>query len=69
MVFYEVPYCNKTHFELAQMTAGLQLSVTGALGFCTVHLVEPKAQMVLVACSCSSNSEDNRSLAGTDIQT
>jgi hypothetical protein len=35
----EVPYCIRTHFESAEMAAGLQLSVTGVLGFRTVHQV------------------------------
>lgn len=38
--FYdEVPYPIRMHFESAEMAAGLQLSVTGALGFRTVHQV------------------------------
>ncbi|CAI8599165.1 unnamed protein product [Vicia faba] len=67
-VYGRVDPC-RTRFESAEMAAGLQLSVTGALGFRTIHQVEPKAQMVLVACSNSSNSEVNRSLTGTGIQT
>ncbi|GAV61758.1 TPR_11 domain-containing protein [Cephalotus follicularis] len=38
----------KKHFELAEVAARLQISVTGVLGFRTVHQVEPKAQMVLL---------------------
>lgn len=37
--YYEVPYYFRTHFESAEMAAGLQLSVTGVLGFRTVHQV------------------------------
>ncbi|KAF3457759.1 hypothetical protein FNV43_RR02418 [Rhamnella rubrinervis] len=35
--------------------AGVQLSITGALGFRALHQVEPKAQLVLVADTTSSN--------------
>lgn len=59
----------RTHFESAEMAAGLQLSVTGVLGFRTVHQAEPKAQMVLVTNTSSSNSGDNHPLMGTGIQT
>ncbi|GAY66005.1 hypothetical protein CUMW_245380, partial [Citrus unshiu] len=48
----------RKHFESAEVAAGLQLSVTGVLGFRTVHQVEPKAQMVLVANTSSSNTSD-----------
>ncbi|OIW21816.1 hypothetical protein TanjilG_11551 [Lupinus angustifolius] len=50
-----VDSCRK-HFESAEMATGLQLSVTGALGFRTVHQVEPKAQRVLVTNTSSSNN-------------
>ncbi|CAO2842093.1 unnamed protein product [Amaranthus hypochondriacus] len=43
----------RQYFEAAALTVGLEFSVTGALGFRTVHQVEPKAQMVLVACKSS----------------
>ncbi|KAK9188352.1 hypothetical protein WN944_019753 [Citrus x changshan-huyou] len=46
------------HFESAEVAAGLQLSVIGVLGFRTVRQVEPKAQMVLVANTSSSNTSD-----------
>ncbi|KAI3415053.1 TPR_REGION domain-containing protein [Psidium guajava] len=39
---------NRHHFDSAEMAAGLQLSVTGVLGFRTAHQVEAKAQRVLV---------------------
>ncbi|XP_020213040.1 tetratricopeptide repeat protein 27 [Cajanus cajan] len=58
----------RMHFESAEMAAGLQLSVTGALGFRTVHQAEPKAQMVLVTNTSSSNV-DNCPLTGAGIQT
>ncbi|KAE9608627.1 putative 43kDa postsynaptic protein [Lupinus albus] len=50
-----VDSCRK-HFESAEVASGLQLSVTGALGFRTVHQVEPKAQRVLVTNTSSSNN-------------
>ncbi|XP_027904629.1 tetratricopeptide repeat protein 27 homolog [Vigna unguiculata] len=56
----------RMHFELAEMAAGLQLSVTGVLGFRSVHQAEPKAQMVLVTNTSTSNVD---SLTGTGIQT
>ncbi|KAK7350764.1 hypothetical protein VNO77_09697 [Canavalia gladiata] len=59
----------RMHFESAEMAAGLQLSVTGVLGFRTVHQAEPKAQMVLVTNTSSSNNADNCPLIGTGIQT
>ncbi|KAH9707103.1 TPR REGION domain-containing protein [Citrus sinensis] len=56
-IYRRVDSCRK-HFESAEVAAGLQLSVTGVLGFRTVHQVEPKAQMVLVANTSSSNTSD-----------
>ncbi|PON38477.1 N-terminal acetyltransferase A, auxiliary subunit [Trema orientale] len=49
----------RLHFESAEAAAGLELSVTGVLGFRTVYQVEPKAQMVLVANGSSWNSSEN----------
>ncbi|MBA0849280.1 hypothetical protein Goshw_013880 [Gossypium schwendimanii] len=51
--------------ESAEVAAGLQLSVTGILGLRTVHQVEPKAQMILVAntSSKSVSSDINTSIA------
>ncbi|KAH9771572.1 TPR REGION domain-containing protein [Citrus sinensis] len=43
---------------VSEVAAGLQLSVIGVLGFRTVRQVEPKAQMVLVANTSSSNTSD-----------
>ncbi|ESW09834.1 hypothetical protein PHAVU_009G160200 [Phaseolus vulgaris] len=56
----------RMHFELAEMAAGLQLSVTGVLGFRSVHQAEPKAQMVLVTNTSTSNVDN---VMGTHIQT
>ncbi|XP_052487858.1 uncharacterized protein LOC105782843 isoform X2 [Gossypium raimondii] len=51
--------------ESAEVVAGLQLSVTGILGLRTVHQVEPKAQMILVAntSSKSVSGDINTSIA------
>ncbi|PSS16407.1 Tetratricopeptide repeat protein [Actinidia chinensis var. chinensis] len=46
---------SRLHFKSAEVASGLQLSVTGSLGFRTVHQVEPKAQLLLVANSRTSN--------------
>ncbi|XP_050223386.1 uncharacterized protein LOC126673331 [Mercurialis annua] len=58
----------RQHFGSAEASAGLQLSVTGVLGYRTVHQAEPKAQRVLLvntsssseaaSVSCSSTSND-----------
>ncbi|CAD5333260.1 unnamed protein product [Arabidopsis thaliana] len=45
----------RLQLESAKAAAGLEFSVTGALGFRTIHQVVPKAQMVLVANTSSSN--------------
>ncbi|KAL5541482.1 hypothetical protein UlMin_009192 [Ulmus minor] len=58
----------RLHFESAETAAGLELSVTGVLGFRTLHQVEPKAQMVLVANTCSSNSNENCQLDKKSFQ-
>ncbi|XP_027343083.1 tetratricopeptide repeat protein 27 homolog isoform X1 [Abrus precatorius] len=67
-VYGRVDSC-RTHFESAELAAGLQLSVTGVLGFRTVHQAEPKAQMVLVTNTSSSNNADNCRVMGAGIQT
>ncbi|GMH03114.1 hypothetical protein Nepgr_004953 [Nepenthes gracilis] len=58
----------RKHFESAELAAGLKLSVTGVLGFRTIHQVEPKAQMMLVANRRSSNSFVASSLVSTSPQ-
>ncbi|QCE13580.1 superkiller protein 3 [Vigna unguiculata] len=68
-VYGRVDSC-RMHFKSAEMAAGLQLSLTGVLGFRTEHQVEPKAQMVLVTNTGSSNNVDeNCPLTNTGIQT
>ncbi|EFH48018.1 predicted protein [Arabidopsis lyrata subsp. lyrata] len=48
---------SRLQLESAKAAAGLEFSVTGALGFRTIHQVVPKAQMVLVANTSSSNGD------------
>ncbi|KAK3205795.1 hypothetical protein Dsin_019841 [Dipteronia sinensis] len=67
-IYGRVDYCRR-HFESAEVAAGLQLSVTGALGFRTVHQVDPKAQMVLVANTSSSNTGHASPSINPGIQT
>ncbi|KAI8544710.1 hypothetical protein RHMOL_Rhmol08G0316900 [Rhododendron molle] len=51
---------SRLHFASAELESGLHLSVTGSLGFCTVHQVEPKAQLLLVANPVTSNGVIDR---------
>ncbi|KAL9279752.1 putative tetratricopeptide-like helical domain superfamily, acetyltransferase A, auxiliary subunit [Arabidopsis thaliana] len=48
---------SRLQLESAKAAARLEFSVTGALGFRTIHQVDPKAQMVLVANTSSSNGD------------
>ncbi|KAJ0037598.1 hypothetical protein Pint_23169 [Pistacia integerrima] len=66
-IYGRVDSCRR-HFESAEVAAGLQLSVTGALGFRTIHQVEPKAQMVLVANTSTSNNTSTCPSADQGIQ-
>ncbi|GMJ02837.1 hypothetical protein like AT5G17270 [Hibiscus trionum] len=62
-------HSGRLDFESAELAAGLQLSVTGILGLRTVHQVEPKAQMILVAnTSSKSGSGDINTSIDPDIQ-
>ncbi|KAL4569426.1 hypothetical protein LXL04_025062 [Taraxacum kok-saghyz] len=45
---------SSSHFQSAEKSSGLSLSVSGSLGFRTVHQVDPKAQLRLI--SNNSNS-------------
>ncbi|CAF2120033.1 unnamed protein product [Brassica napus] len=47
----------RLQLESAKAASKLELSVSGAFGFRTIHQVEPKAQMVLVANTSSSNGD------------
>ncbi|GKV20826.1 hypothetical protein SLEP1_g30887 [Rubroshorea leprosula] len=66
-IYGRVDSC-KSHFESAEVAAGLQLSVTGVLGFRTMHQVEPKAQMVLVANLSISDGGHTYISAGARVQ-
>ncbi|KAK9052213.1 hypothetical protein SSX86_028841 [Deinandra increscens subsp. villosa] len=60
---------SKLHFESAEKASGLSLSVSGAMGFRTVHQVDPKAQLRLFADNLSSKnniSDVNGSGVGKD---
>ncbi|XP_022134957.1 tetratricopeptide repeat protein 27 homolog [Momordica charantia] len=52
------------HFKSAEVESGLQLSITGVLGFRTSYQVEPKAQLVLVANTDSSDSDHGNQTHG-----
>ncbi|VVB14893.1 unnamed protein product [Arabis nemorensis] len=47
----------RLQLESAKAAARLEFSVSGALGFRTIHQVDPKAQMVLIANTSSSNGD------------
>ncbi|KAL4311721.1 hypothetical protein GQ457_01G008030 [Hibiscus cannabinus] len=67
-IYGRLDHC-RLDFESAELAAGLQLSVTGILGLRTVHQVEPKAQMILVAnTSSESGSGDLNTSIAPDIQ-
>ncbi|KAK1437672.1 hypothetical protein QVD17_03468 [Tagetes erecta] len=60
---------SKLHFELAEKASRLSLSVSGAMGFRTVHQVDPKAQLRLLVDNLSSKtsiSDVNGSVVGKD---
>ncbi|XP_010420439.1 PREDICTED: tetratricopeptide repeat protein 27 homolog isoform X2 [Camelina sativa] len=48
---------SRLQLESAKSAAGIEFSVSGALGFRTIHQVDPKAQMVLIANTSSSNGD------------
>ncbi|EOA19932.1 hypothetical protein CARUB_v10000181mg [Capsella rubella] len=48
---------SRLQLEAAKSAAGIEFSVSGALGFRTIHQVDPKAQMVLIANTSSSNGD------------
>ncbi|WVZ63019.1 hypothetical protein U9M48_012697 [Paspalum notatum var. saurae] len=45
---------SRLHLNSAEKACGLHLSLTGILGFRTIHQVDPKSQMVLVATTSKS---------------
>ncbi|OMO97485.1 hypothetical protein COLO4_14587 [Corchorus olitorius] len=58
----------REHFNSALVAAGLELSVTGVLGFRTVHQVEPKAQRVLLVKKCSKSSGGTCTSSGPGLK-
>ncbi|CAN4112928.1 unnamed protein product [Withania somnifera] len=56
---------SRVHFESAAATCKLNFSLSGALGFRTVHQVEPKAQLLLVG---SADGVDCSASLGNDFQ-
>ncbi|KGN63294.1 tetratricopeptide repeat protein 27 homolog isoform X2 [Cucumis sativus] len=57
----------RQHFESAEVESGLELSITGVLGFRTSYQVEPKAQLVLVANADSSEREPGHQAHGSTM--
>ncbi|XP_022874841.1 tetratricopeptide repeat protein 27 homolog [Olea europaea var. sylvestris] len=55
-LYYGRVDASRLHFESAAETSKLQFFVSGALGFRTLHQVEPKAQLRLVAGTNSGDS-------------
>ncbi|KAH0860647.1 hypothetical protein HID58_088908 [Brassica napus] len=47
----------RLQLESAKAASNLEFSVSGAFGFRTIHQVDPKAQMVLIAKTSSSNGD------------
>ncbi|CAK7338879.1 unnamed protein product [Dovyalis caffra] len=59
----------RLHLESAEVASGIQLSLTGVLGYRTVHQVEPKQQRVLVVERSSSDSGGTSSTMSPGIKT
>ncbi|KAJ4872529.1 Protein prenylyltransferase superfamily protein [Raphanus sativus] len=57
----------RLQLESAKAASKLELSVSGAFGFRTVHQVEPKAQMVLIANTSSSNGDVRLATEKADV--
>ncbi|XP_055822601.1 uncharacterized protein LOC129891315 [Solanum dulcamara] len=56
---------SRVHFESAAATSRLNFSLSGALGFRTLHQAEPKAQLLLVG---SADGDDCSASLGNDFQ-
>lgn len=56
------------HFEAAQSVSRLDFSVTGAMGFRTIHQVEPKAQLFLVTGNGYGDSVDYLGSGGSVLR-
>ncbi|VFQ79607.1 unnamed protein product [Cuscuta campestris] len=57
---------SQLYLESAAEASGLQFSLSGAMGFRTVHQVEPKAQLVLVG---STNGGEKGAQQGHELET
>lgn len=57
---------SKLHFELGEKASGLSLSVSGSMGFRTVHQVDPKAQLRLFTDNLNGLSDLNGYAVGKD---
>ncbi|XP_071692742.1 uncharacterized protein [Rutidosis leptorrhynchoides] len=57
---------SKLHFETAEKASGLTLSVSGSMGFRTVHQVDPKAQLRLFTDNSSLKNNLNEDTFGKD---
>ncbi|KAJ8562365.1 hypothetical protein K7X08_011656 [Anisodus acutangulus] len=56
---------SRVHFESAAATSRLNFSLSGALGFRTIHQAEPKAQLLLVG---STDGDDGSASLGNEFQ-
>lgn len=59
----------RLHLESAEVASGIQLSLTGVLGYRTVHQVEPKQQRLLVVDRSSSHTGGMSSTMSPGIKT
>uniref|UniRef100_A0A6N2LES6 Uncharacterized protein n=1 Tax=Salix viminalis TaxID=40686 RepID=A0A6N2LES6_SALVM len=59
----------RLHLESAEVASGIQLSLTGVLGYRTVHQVEPKQQRLLVVERSSSDTGGTSSTMSPGIKT
>ncbi|KAH8511472.1 hypothetical protein H0E87_008876 [Populus deltoides] len=59
----------RLHLESAEVASGIQLSLTGVLGYRTVHQVEPKQQRLLVVDRSSSQTGGTSSTMSPGIKT
>ncbi|KAK3124903.1 hypothetical protein QOZ80_7BG0595860 [Eleusine coracana subsp. coracana] len=59
---------SRLYLDSAQEACGLHLSLTGILGFRTIHQVDAKSQMVLVAMTSKSATDDGQITELTEAQ-
>ncbi|KAK3126950.1 hypothetical protein QOZ80_7AG0565730 [Eleusine coracana subsp. coracana] len=59
---------SRLYLDSAQEACGLHLSLTGILGFRTIHQVDAKSQMVLVATTSKSATDDGQITELTEAQ-